>query len=139
MTGFRTILFTLLLVFGPAHAAGDAVSGVWELSIRDPQGQVKVEAKVTFTDKSARSCISGDWKVVTVLSVTTKATDFFPINTPLAYKISDGQLTLGRTEVCDGYLFLSGRVRANEILGDYYGMSIGSGRGLGTFWLRRQR
>lgn len=83
--------------------------------------------------------MAGTWKVVTVVSITSKAEDFFPVSGPLAYSVRDGELTLGRTEVCDGYLFLTGPLTSDRIDGTFRAVSIGGGYPLGEFTLERSR
>ena len=111
----------------------------WTLEVRDLQKQQQVLAKVRFSDKSASSCMAGTWKTLVVVAVLKQSGDSFPITSPLAYTIQEGTLTLGRTQVCDGYLFLSGAEHPHHVSGDYRSVSIGSSVQIGTFTLQRSK
>ena len=136
----RTVL--VLTTFGvaiPTLACASDLSGMWTLEVQDLQHQPQIAASIRFADEPARSCMAGTWKSVVVESISTQEPDFFPISGHLAYSISDGMLTLGRTEVCDGYLFLTGPLAPDQINGDYSVVSIGGSRQLGAFTLRLSR
>lgn len=110
----------------------------WRLRVEDSKHQVKVEATVRFLgDPATESCMGGTWKRVIVEETTAYDEKFFPLAEPLAYQLEGGGLTLGRTAVCDGYLFLSGRSNESTIQGTYDAVSIGAGRKLGYFTLKR--
>ena len=115
------------------------LAGTWTLEVRDMQKRQQVLAEVRFSDKSASSCMAGTWKALVVGEVSKQSGEFFPITSPLAYTIREGTLTLGRTEVCDGYLFLAGAEHPHHISGDYHSVSIGSSVQLGTFTLQRSK
>jgi hypothetical protein len=38
------------------------------------------------------------------MSARTKDARFYPASDPLSFHIEDGQLTIGRNQICDGYL-----------------------------------
>lgn len=108
----------------------------WQLRVMDILGQPRVDATIRFSDDTARSCIGSGWKRVYIEKIAVRADDFFPLTTSLAYKIDGGVLTLGRTEVCDGYLFLTGKTGSLVTLGTYD--SVGWGRKtLGSFSLQK--
>lgn len=110
----------------------------WRLRMVDMQGKVKVDATVRLTGKTAESCMSGDWKQVVVEKKMLADDTFFPLSQPLAYQEEqDGKLTLGRTVVCDGYLFLSGKRQPSSVQGDYYAFGLGGGNDLGRFSLEK--
>jgi len=73
---------------------------------------------VRLTGKKARSCIVGDWKQVEILKRRFKDDDFLAAK-PLSYSIEGNKLTLGMTEVCDGYVFLHGVLTDTGATGDY--------------------
>lgn len=131
-----SLLFCLAAItFWPALAGN--LAGTWGLEVRDLKMQAKVIAKVRFSQTAASSCMAGTWKVLVIDSASKRTDEFFPIGTPLAYTTRDGKLTLGRTEVCDGYLLLSGAEHPQTVSGSYASLSIGGGQQLGTFTLRR--
>jgi hypothetical protein len=110
----------------------------WRLHVTDLKHQVKVEATIRFSGETAsESCMSGAWKRIVVEAKTVHDEEFFPLAEPLAYTRERGELTLGRTAVCDGYLFLSGKPNGSHIKGAYNAVSIGSADRLGYFSLKR--
>jgi hypothetical protein len=129
------LLFGLLSV--PSNGRAADLAGKWSLRVLDKKEQVQVEASVRFSDEGARSCMAGRWRRVDVLAITKKNEGFFPASGALAYTIEDGRLVFGRTEVCDGYLFLSGNAGGAQIKGDYSSVSIGGAVNLGSFSLSR--
>lgn len=130
------ILFAGIAVFSCGGRAED-LAGKWNLRVLDKQGQVQVEASVSFSGEGASSCIAGRWRKVAVVAVTKKNESFFPVSGLLAYTIEDGRLVFGRTDVCDGYLFLNGARGGAQINGDYRSVSIGSAVTLGSFSMSR--
>lgn len=113
--------------------------GVWLLKVQNSKHQVVATLEVQFTDAAANSCMAGDWKVLKVLSAKTKTKDFFPVSDPLSYQIANGQLTIGRNEVCDGYLQLEGPLGGSLIKGDYFSLGLLGSSPLGYFTLSRSR
>jgi hypothetical protein len=110
----------------------------WRLRVTDLKHQVKVEATIRFAGQTAtESCMSGTWKRTVVEAETVHDEKFFPLAEPLAYKLDRGELTLGRTSVCDGYLFLSGKSEGSSIHGTYNAVSIEGGEKLGYFSLKK--
>lgn len=130
----------LLCAIGASKAQDSGTR--WRLRVMDMQHQVKVDATIRFTDKDAYSCMSGGWKQIVVETNTLRDEDFFPLATPLtyslekplAYKEGSGELTLGRTHVCDGYLFLTGTSGGDTIGGNFDSVGWGRKR-LGYFLL----
>ena len=137
MTKFLSALLLFLAIVTSRLCFASEVPGAWKLEVLDLKGQLRVVATVQFSDQSAPSCMSGTWKAVIVKSISKQSADFFPIGAPLAYTTQNGILTLGRTEICDGYLFLSGNLHRDKIQGSYSSASIGGARQLGKFTLRR--
>jgi hypothetical protein len=109
----------------------------WRLRVFDVNNQVKVDATVRFTSESARSCMSGTWKGVVVEKTAARDDAFFPLNDPVAYELRDGVLTLGRTTICDGYLFLTGASGSEKIHGTYDAVGLGPSTNLGYFSLEK--
>jgi hypothetical protein len=83
--------------------------------------------------------MGGDWKRIVVDAGTARDENFFPLHEPLAYKLEHGRLTLGRTVLCDGYLFMSGKLEEPAVQGDYYALGLGGGKNLGYFSLKKVR
>ncbi len=79
--------------------------------------------------------MSGKWKVVDVISATTKDKEFFPAAEPLSYQIENGQLTIGRNEVCDAYLWLQGELDGTTVQGSYFSLWLGGSSPRGHFKL----
>ncbi|MFC5479760.1 hypothetical protein [Massilia suwonensis] len=123
-----------LTAIGQAQEAGSR----WGLRMVDLKHAVKVEATIRFLAEAATgSCMGGTWKHAVVEAKTTHNEKFFPLAEPLAYQIENGVLTLGRTTVCDGYLFMSGKSEKAAIHGTYDAVSIGAGEKLGYFTLKK--
>lgn len=135
---FRLALFVVALFCMPAVALCGSLPGVWLVQVQNPKHQIVATLKVQFTDTRAEnSCMAGNWNTVRVLSATTKVKDFFPVSDPLAYQIKDGQITLGRNVVCDGYLWLQGPLHDSAAQGDYFSLGLGGTSPLGHFTLHR--
>lgn len=113
-------------------------SAAWRLRVMDMDNQVKAEATIRFSNETAKSCMAGTWKRVLVETTAAQAEDFFPLAGPLAYKLEEGALTLGRTEVCDGYLFLVGKPGGQMVQGTYDAVGWGTKK-LGSFSLQKIR
>ena len=106
----------------------------WQLRVFDLHNLVKVEATIRFTNEPAQSCMGGAWKRVIVEARDAQAESFFPLSEPLTYSLEGNRLTLGRTRVCDAYLFLSGPAGRSMITGSYDAVGWGR-RQLGSFVL----
>lgn len=115
---------------------GQALDSLWRLRVMDTDNLVKVEATIRFSNEPAMSCMSGDWKRIVIETKNAQAEDFFPLDSPLAYQVEHGVLTLGRTYVCDGYLLLTGKPESPIIRGDYKAVGWGSKK-MGSFSLQR--
>lgn len=112
----------------------------WRPRVMDLKHKVKVEATIRLAGEPAtESCMGGTWKRVVVEAKIAHDEKFFPLAEPLAYELERGELTLGRTTVCDGYLLLSGKFEEGTIQGSYNAVGIGRGQKLGNFTLKRLR
>jgi hypothetical protein len=113
--------------------------GQWTLSVENPEHLVVATLKVEFTDKKAASCMGGEWKILRVVSATTRDKNFFPASDPLSYQIENKQLTIGRNELCDAYLWLQGPLGGPSVRGDYFSLGLGGSAPLGYFNLSQAR
>ena len=120
-------------IFLSGAACSSELPGQWTVAVENPDHLVVATLKVKFTDKQARSCMAGEWKVLKVISATTRDKDFFPTSDALAYRIEDKQLTMGRNEICDAYLWLRGPLGGHTVQGDYISFGLGGGTPLGYF------
>jgi hypothetical protein len=111
----------------------------WQLKIMDMKRVVKAEARMRFTNEPAHSCMAGKWRRAVVEASNENEPTFFPLSEPLAYMIKDGKVSLGRTQICDNYLFLSGKLDGGSISGTYDAVSIGYSKQLGYFELKNVR
>jgi hypothetical protein len=134
----RAIFIAASLFLSNAVCSSD-LPGQWTLSIENPEHGVVATLKVKFTDKPARSCMAGEWKVLKVVSATTQDKNFFPTSEPLSYQIENKQLTIGRNELCDAYLWLQGPLGGPSVKGDYISLGLGGGSPLGYFDLSPAR
>lgn len=129
---FVGILMSCLL----AASQAQEVNSFWRLRVMDSQHRMKVDATIRFTAETAESCMGGTWKRIVVEAETAHEAALFPLAEPLAYELERGVLTIGRTAVCDGYLFLTGKSEAGDISGKYDAVNIGSSKTLGYFSLK---
>lgn len=115
------------------------VSGTrWQVRVMDLKHQVKVEGTIRLTDRpETESCMGGHWKSAVVEAKAVSDEKFFPLTEPLAYEIDDGHIALGRTRICDGYLFLNGKLGNKTIRGTYRAPGFGRSQKLGYFSLTK--
>lgn len=113
------------------------LSGPWMLKIENLDHKVVASMTVRFLEADARSCIGGSWRQLLVESRTTTDPGFFPVADPLSYRVEEGSLTIGRNEVCDAYLHLSGTLGPLPMRGDYGGFGLSGGSRRGYFSLDR--
>jgi hypothetical protein len=140
MPSFLSRKFSIAVLMSGLAICGQAqeVNSRWQLRVTDLNRRVRVEATVRFLGKAAtESCMSGKWKRVVVEAQAIRDEAFFPLAERLAYELENSELTLGRTAVCDDYLFLSGKSIGPTIQGTYNGVSIGTSQKLGYFSLSR--
>ncbi|MBC7703817.1 MAG: hypothetical protein H7274_07760 [Rhodoferax sp.] len=132
-------IFAAILMFGATvMAQAQGIDTRWRLLVVDLKHEVKVEATIRFLGEPVtESCMGSSWKRAVIEAKTASDEKFFPLAEPLAYQIQGGELTLGRTAVCDGYLFLSGRSKGATIQGTYDAVGIGLVQKLGHFTLKR--
>lgn len=113
---------------------------LWRVRVMDLKHKVKVEGTIRFTKESeTESCMGGNWKRAVVEAKTINDDTFFPLTEPLAYEIEKGEITLGRTRICDGYLFLTGKLDNKKIRGTYHAPGPGYNQKLGYFSLTKIR
>ncbi|MBD8900590.1 hypothetical protein [Rhodanobacter sp. DHG33] len=132
-------IFVLASLFASTTASSNDISGQWTLSVENPEHHVVATLKVEFTNEKAASCIGGVWKVLKVVSATTRDKDFFPVSDPLSYRVEGKQLTIGRNEVCDAYLWLQGPLGEASVRGDYFRLGLGGTAPLGYFNLSQAK
>jgi hypothetical protein len=132
----QSIFILASLLLSEAAYSAD-ISGQWTLSVENPEHRVVAILKVEFTNEKAASCMAGEWKVLKVISATTKDKDFFPTEDPLSYRIEDKQLTIGRNEVCDAYLWLRGALGGTSVRGNYFSLGLEGANPLGYFNLNQ--
>jgi hypothetical protein len=129
----------IALLAGACAAApsDDRLGGLWSLRISNADHREVSVATIRFTDDPARSCMGGDWKGVVVESVTATDERFFPLSDPLSYSAGRSEITIGRNEICDGYLHLRGKLESGTVRGVYVSFGIEGGETLGDFTLIR--
>lgn len=133
----RLLAFTFISCFMAASQA-QSLDALWQLRITDLKHTVKVDATIRFTKAAETgSCMVGNWKRIVVVSKVAYDNKFFPLDEPLAYKLESGTLTLGRINVCDGYLFLNGKLKDKNVEGSYYASGMLSSEQLGHFSLKQ--
>ena len=115
---------------GPASVPGE-LGTPWTFTILNEQRKVIGSLKVRFTDEKALSCISGEWKRLTVLSFESSGEPAFPGRDPLSYALDGHTLTIGRNEICDAYVMLKGDVTSVGMTGDYFSLGLGGTHQLG--------
>ena len=108
------------------------VGSTWAITVYDAHHQVVGSMTVRVTAEQATSCIAGDWKRLDIVKRQFKDSDFLATK-PLSYSIEGTEVTLGVTEVCDGYVFLRGALMGSRVAGDYGTLEMGGFTKLGTF------
>ena len=111
------------------------LNGAWNLKVKDLQNKVITTAIVSFSTEEAKSCIGGKWKKLIVKSHKSNGKNTFPITEHLSYELNKNKLTIGRNEICDGYLHLSGNLNGSKVIGKYYTFNIIGATNLGSFSL----
>ena len=135
----KSYIFSSLLFFLNASANAqvpDELLGSWTLQVKNPQHKVVTTLKTQFMEEEAQSCLDGNWKKVVVESLKTSDPKFFPVNESLSYELKGNRLSIGRNEICDAYLQLSGELKDFSMVGEYISFGWGS-RELGYFSLKR--
>jgi len=129
----------MFMVQGVTSAAEVPVlAGEWTLQVENPAHQAIATLQVEFTNRPASSCMAGEWRVVKVDSAKSTDQTFFPVSDPLSWRVSEGQLTVGRNEICDAYLWLQGDLAEKSVQGSYFSLGMGGGSPLGFFTLDRR-
>ncbi len=114
----------------------DKFLGAWTLQIENLQHEVITTLIIHFTENEADSCLGGNWKQVVVDSYKTSDRHFFPVDEPLSYELDKNTISIGRNEICDAYLQLSGQLKESTAVGEYIKFGWGS-KQLGYFSLNR--
>ena len=109
------------------------VGSTWSVMVYDAKHQAIGSMTLRVTNERAASCIGGDWKRLVIVKRQFKEADSFLATKPLSYSLEGSKLTFGVTEVCDGYVFLSGAVTDARVAGDYGTLGLGGFTKLGTF------
>lgn len=139
MNAIRPLFALAFALAVPMGAWASDLAGQWNLNVEDQNHNVVASLVIEFTSLTAPSCIAGTWSRVKVVSASTKDTQFYPVSEPLSFKLETGRLTIGRNEVCDGYLMLSGSFDGAVVQGDYYSLGIDGSSPLGFFTLHKKR
>ena len=108
------------------------VGSTWAISVFGSANQLVGSMVVRLTGKMARSCIVGDWRQIEILKRQFTHNESLATR-PLSYSIVGNTLTLGATEVCDGYVFLHGVVTDSGTTGDYGTLGLKGFTRLGSF------
>ena len=107
------------------------------------KGEVLGTVTLELSDESARTCMAGAWKKARIIqssfqsfSKQFEAKDYFP-----TYEATGETLTiqLNSPNLCDAYLFLSGKFTEREGKGDYFAEGLGGVNPLGTFTAKRRQ
>jgi hypothetical protein len=134
----RLSAFAVALGFSVSVWSHD-LTGQWDLKIENKSHHVVTALVIEFTNQGAQSCIAGNWTRVKVVSAVSEDAHFYPASDALSYQLENDELTIGRNEVCDGYLMLNGPFNGETARGDYYGLAIGGTWPLGFFTLNRRK
>ena len=101
----------------------------------DRNHQIKIDATLRLTDEPAFSCLDSGWRRVVVEAKAIQAESFFPLSEPMAYKREGEMITLGLTQICDGYQLMNGKQTGALIEGTYRSLGWGM-KLLGYFSLK---
>ncbi|HSB96733.1 MAG TPA: hypothetical protein VLC91_09800 [Spongiibacteraceae bacterium] len=131
------LIFILALAARQSFAqVADELSGSWVLQVENLQHEVISTANVRFADTEGSSCLGGNWEQVMIDAPKSSDAKFFPISDKLSYIFEGGILTIGRNEICDAYLHLSGQLNNGAVAGKYFQFGWGR-KQLGYFSLKR--
>lgn len=134
----RRSILGAALTFTSHIASAEDLSGLWVLKVENAAHQPVTTLTLRFAKAAASSCLAGAWRRVIVQSVATSDEKFFPAREPLSYALDGSKLTLGRNEICDDYVHLSGSLKKLPVRGKYYGFGLHRGTPMGYFSLDRQ-
>ncbi len=110
--------------------------GPWVIEIENLRNKLITTIVVEFSDSKADSCLGGNWRKLVVLSSSTSDAEFFPLQDSLSYEVKGSEVVIGRNEICDGYLHLSGEMVNSSVSGEYFSFGWGK-ENLGYFSLQR--
>ena len=131
----RIAILVLLTIAAPLGAAWlywtYEPHGTWEFTIQDMQHKPVGSLRVRFTDQAARSCRGGSWKRLALEHFSTTGEPIFPGNDPLSYRLEGRTLTIGRNEICDAYVGLSGPMSSGHMEGDFFSFGLSGTTQLG--------
>ena len=122
----------------PAPAPGS----VWSISIVDLKGKSLGTITLELTDESTHTCMSGEWKKTRLISSSfqspekaLESKEYIP-----TYETEGQTLTiqLNPPNLCDAYLFLTGKFTERDGKGDYTTYGLGGGIPRGKFTAKRQ-
>lgn len=113
------------------------LSGSWILRVENDKHVIVTTMIVQFTNDVARSCVTGNWKRLAVISQSSTDAGFFPSTEELSYELTNDSIVIGRNLVCDSYLRLSGDLSGANSYGEYYHLGLGGVKTLGYFSLTR--
>ena len=137
----QLIAFAILSAMGWIAESGSAeraspspwhVETTWAVTVYALDHQVVGSMKIRVTAEQAISCMAGNWRRLEIVKRQFKDSDFLATK-PLSYSIEGRELTLGVTEVCDGYVFLHGTLSDAGATGDYGTFGLEGFKKLGTF------
>lgn len=126
-----------LFFVGRVNFADRSLAGRWTIKIKNLEGELVSTLQVEFTQEPAVSCLGSDFKAVQVLDYETIDDTFFPANGPVGYRLSNGEISIGRAHVCDNYLILKGELVEDRAIGEYWFTTMGASEQLGVFSLTR--
>lgn len=121
----------------PGREASNALAGTRSLQVANLRHEAVATLVIRFADEQAESCIGGDWKRVVVESHSASDAEFFPAAEPLSYELKGDALVIGRNEICDAYLHLTGVLRDSNASGEYVAFGFSESRLVGYFSLGR--
>ena len=102
----------------------EALRDPWTFTIQNEERKPIGSLTVRFTGEPAKSCIEGNWKRVIVVAYKSFGEPAFPGTEPLAYEVDARKLTVGRINICDGYLMLGGNLTEKDFSGEYYSLGL---------------
>jgi len=88
---FMTLLVSIVSYGNGSNPEVDNLSGSWKVKIHDLERKVITEMTVRFSNKSADSCLGGNWKKLIVESHTTLDKNFSPLPNHYRTKLGMGE------------------------------------------------
>jgi len=105
----------------------------WTLILVDQHETIIRSMTVRFTEKEAKTCIGGEWKVLEVLAERPPRRSAF-LGRPAYWTKGSAMMIDLTANICDAYTPLRGRLTSNGVTGEHGTEHMFGGEVIGTFY-----